>query len=67
MDLGQVGIFLEPTLAMANHSCIPNALVQFMGRKAILRAEMPIKAGDEIEISYTGMGVNVTLSFANHR
>lgn len=52
-DLGQVGIFLEPTLAMANHSCIPNAMVQFIGRKAILRAESPIQAGDEIQISYT--------------
>ncbi|KAH7133634.1 hypothetical protein EDB81DRAFT_845137 [Dactylonectria macrodidyma] len=52
-DLGQVGIFLEPTLAMANHSCIPNAMVQFIGRKAILRAESLIQAGDEIEISYT--------------
>lgn len=49
----QVGIFLEPTLAMANHSCIPNATVLFMGRKALLRAERPVRAGDEIEISYT--------------
>ena len=40
---------------MANHSCIPNAMVQFVGRKAILRAENPIKVDDEIEISYTGM------------
>lgn len=39
---------------MANHSCVPNAIVQFIGRKAILTAERPIKAGDEIEISYTG-------------
>ncbi|KAF7546941.1 hypothetical protein G7Z17_g8059 [Cylindrodendrum hubeiense] len=38
---------------MANHSCIPNAMVQFIGRKAILRAESLIQAGDEIEISYT--------------
>ncbi|CVL10347.1 hypothetical protein LB506_000214 [Fusarium annulatum] len=52
-DLGQVGIFLEPKLAMANHSCIPNAMVQFVGRKAILRAEKPIKVDEEIEISYT--------------
>ncbi|KHN94462.1 MYND finger family protein [Metarhizium album ARSEF 1941] len=52
-DLGQVGVFLEPTLAMANHSCIPNAVVQFIGRKAVLMAERPIEAGDEIEISYT--------------
>ncbi|ODA81928.1 hypothetical protein RJ55_00433 [Drechmeria coniospora] len=52
-DLGQVGIFLEPTLAMANHSCLPNAMVEFSTRKAILRAERPIQAGEEIEISYT--------------
>ncbi|RDA83705.1 hypothetical protein CP532_1089 [Ophiocordyceps camponoti-leonardi (nom. inval.)] len=52
-DLGQAGIFLEPKLAMANHSCIPNALVHFVGRTAILTAERPIKCGDEIEISYT--------------
>lgn len=58
VDLGQVGIFLEPTLAMANHSCIPNALVQFIGRKAILRAEMPIKSGEEIVISYTGSWIH---------
>ncbi|KAI9172101.1 Histone-lysine N-methyltransferase SMYD3 [Paramyrothecium foliicola] len=54
IDLGQVGIFLEPTLAMANHSCMPNSLVQFVGRKAVLRAETEIHAGDEIQISYTG-------------
>ncbi|ATY62719.1 SET domain [Cordyceps militaris] len=52
-DLGHVGIFLEPTLAMANHSCLPNAFVQFVGRTAVLRAEQRIQSGDEIEISYT--------------
>ncbi|PTB69907.1 SET domain-containing protein [Trichoderma citrinoviride] len=52
-DLGVVGLFLEPTLAMANHSCIPNAAVQFIGRNALLIAENPIRAGDEIEIAYT--------------
>ncbi|KAL7807844.1 SET domain-containing protein [Trichoderma gracile] len=52
-DLGVVGLFLEPTLAMANHSCIPNAAVQFIGRDALLIAENPIRAGDEIEIAYT--------------
>jgi SET and MYND domain-containing protein len=39
---------------MANHSCIPNAMVQFVGRRAVLRAETDIQAGQEIEISYTG-------------
>ncbi|KAM0254768.1 hypothetical protein ACHAQJ_006425 [Trichoderma viride] len=52
-DLGVIGLFLEPTLAMANHSCIPNATVQFIGRNALLIAESPIRAGDEIELAYT--------------
>ncbi|KAL7797764.1 SET domain-containing protein [Trichoderma afarasin] len=52
-DLGVVGLFLEPTLSMANHSCIPNAAVQFIGRNALLVAENPIRAGDEIELAYT--------------
>lgn len=39
---------------MVNHSCIPNAAVSFTGRQAFLRAEIPIKEGDEITISYIG-------------
>lgn len=38
---------------MANHSCIPNAAVQFIGRNTLLIAENPIRAGDEIELAYT--------------
>ncbi len=48
------GIYLEPSLAMANHSCIPNAYVSFDKRAAFLHAEREIKAGEDIEISYTG-------------
>lgn len=51
--MGVIGLFLEPTLAMANHSCIPNAAVQFIGRNVLLIAENPIRAGDEIELAYT--------------
>ncbi|KAF6817518.1 mynd finger family protein [Colletotrichum sojae] len=46
------GIFLDTKLAMMNHSCVPNALVQFGGRSATLRATAVINSGDEIEISY---------------
>ncbi|ROT35612.1 hypothetical protein SODALDRAFT_70790 [Sodiomyces alkalinus F11] len=46
------GIFLDPTLAMVNHSCIPNATVTFSGRKAFLRALRDIKPGEEVEVSY---------------
>ncbi|KAK1597832.1 MYND finger [Colletotrichum navitas] len=46
------GVFLDTTLAMINHSCVPNALVQFGGRTATLRAASFIQPGSEIEISY---------------
>lgn len=53
-DVGAAGVFLDADLAMANHSCLPNAYVCFVGRTAVLRAEREIKAGEEIEISYIG-------------
>ena len=51
------GIFLDAGLAMVNHSCVPNAFVGFDGRTAVLRAERPIKEGEEITISYIGMSL----------
>ncbi|KAH8885128.1 SET domain-containing protein [Thozetella sp. PMI_491] len=51
-DTGMAGIFLEPSLAMVNHSCIPNAFVSFDKRAAFLRAEREIREGEEIQISY---------------
>ncbi len=53
-DVGQTGLFMNPALAMVNHSCTPNAFVQFIGRRAVLRAYQEIKTGEEIEISYIG-------------
>ncbi|KAK0718765.1 hypothetical protein B0T21DRAFT_55750 [Apiosordaria backusii] len=51
-DTGMSGIFLDPALARVNHSCVPNAFIGFDKRTATLRAERPIKAGEEITISY---------------
>ncbi|KAK6062671.1 SET and MYND protein [Seiridium cupressi] len=51
-DVGQTGIFFNPALSMVNHSCLPNAHVQFSGRKAILRANTAIEEGAEVDISY---------------
>ncbi|KAH8202626.1 hypothetical protein TruAng_003227 [Truncatella angustata] len=51
-DIGQTGVFVNPALAMLNHSCVPNAFVQFSGRKAILRANITIEEGQEVVISY---------------
>lgn len=47
-------MFIQPTLAMMNHSCLPNAMIQFIDGRIVLRAESKLEAGDEIEISYTG-------------
>lgn len=55
--MGQVAVFVEPTLAMINHSCMPNAMIQVIGRAIVLRAETTIQAGDEIEIAYTGTSI----------
>ena len=51
---------------MLNHSCVPNAFVQFAGRKALLRAYQAIKEGEEVEISYIGK-VAPTLQFAHNQ
>ncbi|OIW35588.1 SET domain-containing protein, partial [Coniochaeta ligniaria NRRL 30616] len=51
-DVGAAGVFLDADLAMANHSCVPNAYVVFVGRTAVLRAEREIREGEEVEISY---------------
>ncbi|CAK7214253.1 hypothetical protein SCUCBS95973_002075 [Sporothrix curviconia] len=51
-DLFLSGSFVDVTLAMANHACMPNAVVGFAGQAAYLRAQHPIAAGDEITISY---------------
>jgi SET and MYND domain-containing protein len=57
-DVGAAGVFLDVDLAMANHSCVPNAYVVFVGRTAVLRAERDISVGEEVEISYIGMSLD---------
>ncbi|CAH0001190.1 unnamed protein product [Clonostachys byssicola] len=52
-DFTEACVFIQPTLAMMNHSCLPNAMIQFIDGKIVLRAETKLEAGDEIEISYT--------------
>ncbi|XXG93881.1 hypothetical protein Hte_000130 [Hypoxylon texense] len=53
-DVHETGIYINPALAMVNHSCLPNAFVELVGRKAVLHAYRAIKEGEEIEISYIG-------------
>jgi hypothetical protein len=47
-----VGLCFEPVIALANHSCLPNAAIVFDGRRILLRALDPIKKDNQIFISY---------------
>eukprot|EP00931_Biecheleriopsis_adriatica_P109471 TRINITY_DN83735_c0_g1_i1.p1 TRINITY_DN83735_c0_g1~~TRINITY_DN83735_c0_g1_i1.p1 ORF type:complete len:422 (-),score=70.65 TRINITY_DN83735_c0_g1_i1:29-1114(-) len=54
---------LYPAIAMANHSCCPNATTVLLGHTMLLRASNDIKAGAEVVIPY----VNVFQSVTNRR
>jgi hypothetical protein len=47
-----VGLCFEPKASLANHSCVPNALIMFDGRYMTLRALDPIQKGEQVFISY---------------
>ncbi|KAK8138367.1 SET and MYND [Apiospora sp. TS-2023a] len=51
-DAGQTGLYMHPGLAMVNHSCTPSAFVQFIGRRAVLRAYRSIQEDEEVTLSY---------------
>ncbi|KAI0466459.1 SET domain-containing protein [Xylaria cf. heliscus] len=59
-DIEQTGLFVNPALAMVNHSCIPNAFVQFVGRTAVLHAYQEIGKDEEIEISYIDCNLHLS-------
>lgn len=47
-----VGLCFEPRASVANHSCIPNAVITFDGRILCMKALVHMKQDDEIFISY---------------
>ncbi|CAG8976284.1 hypothetical protein HYALB_00011769 [Hymenoscyphus albidus] len=47
-----IGLCYTPTLALANHSCTPNAFIIFSGRRISLHALSPIPLDGQIFISY---------------
>ncbi|TGJ85927.1 hypothetical protein E0Z10_g2801 [Xylaria hypoxylon] len=59
-DVEQTGLFMNPSLAMVNHSCTPNAFVQFIGRQAVLHAYQEIKKDEEVEISYIDCNLHLS-------
>lgn len=50
--LEPLGVILDPTIALLNHSCSPNAYITFDGNLAVLRAFTLIRPGDQVSISY---------------
>ncbi|KAH8160330.1 hypothetical protein CIB48_g7911 [Xylaria polymorpha] len=59
-DVEQTGLFMNSALAMVNHSCTPNAFVQFVGRKSVLHAYQEIGKDEEIEISYIDCNLHIS-------
>jgi hypothetical protein len=47
-----IGICVDPTTAVINHSCEPNAFIVFDGRRLSLRSLIAIPEAKEITISY---------------
>src|SRR5579871_4331706 len=47
-----LGMTFDPTLALLNHSCNPNAAIVFDRNIACLRSIRDIKSGEQITISY---------------
>ncbi|XP_021285151.1 LOW QUALITY PROTEIN: histone-lysine N-methyltransferase ASHR1-like [Herrania umbratica] len=52
IDMEQLGIGLYPVMSIINHSCLPNAVLVFEGKLAVLRALLPVEKGDEYFVSY---------------
>ncbi|XP_021900600.1 histone-lysine N-methyltransferase ASHR1 isoform X2 [Carica papaya] len=51
-ELRPVGTGLYPVVSIINHSCLPNAVLVFEGRVAVVRAVQNIPKGSEVSISY---------------
>ncbi|KNA09525.1 hypothetical protein SOVF_152750 [Spinacia oleracea] len=51
-ELRPLGTGLYPVISVINHSCLPNAVLMFEGKTAVVRAVQPIPKGSEVLISY---------------
>ncbi|KAL5846653.1 hypothetical protein ACOSQ3_010177 [Xanthoceras sorbifolium] len=51
-ELRPLGTGLYPVISIINHSCLPNAVLVFEGRLAVVRAMQHIAKGGEVLISY---------------
>ncbi|KAL6984421.1 Histone-lysine N-methyltransferase ashr1, variant 2 [Sarracenia purpurea var. burkii] len=51
-ELRPLGTGLYPVISIINHSCLPNSVLVFEGRVAVIRAVQHIPKGTEVLISY---------------
>ncbi|CAB4297488.1 unnamed protein product [Prunus armeniaca] len=51
-ELRPLGTGLYPVISIINHSCLPNSVLLFEGRSAVVRAMQHIPKGAEVLISY---------------
>ncbi|KAK9271392.1 hypothetical protein L1049_026982 [Liquidambar formosana] len=51
-ELRPLGTGLYPVISIINHSCLPNSVLVFEGRLAVVRAVQHIPKGTEVLISY---------------
>ncbi|XP_042508779.1 histone-lysine N-methyltransferase ASHR1 isoform X2 [Macadamia integrifolia] len=51
-ELRPLGTGLYPVVSIINHSCLPNSVLVFEGKEAVVRALEPIPKGTEVMISY---------------
>ncbi|KAK6132375.1 hypothetical protein DH2020_033896 [Rehmannia glutinosa] len=51
-ELRPLGTGLYPVISIINHSCLPNSVLVFEGRLAVVRAMQHIPKGTEVLISY---------------
>lgn len=47
-----VGVALYWVPSLVNHSCEPNSLITFDGRELTLRAVVPLKPGDQVQMIF---------------
>ena len=52
-ELAPLAAAVYTTPSFINHSCVPNCVVVYTGRKLSLRTVQEVKAGDQLFISYT--------------
>ncbi|XP_064411833.1 histone-lysine N-methyltransferase SMYD3 isoform X2 [Latimeria chalumnae] len=48
----EIGVGLYPSMSLLNHSCSPNCVIVFDGRRLLLHATQEIQANEELTVSY---------------